>query len=48
MRYSKIKKIPYQGNSQRSLVLRQQYAQKMLRVLSDNKRIINIDETWLN
>ena len=41
-------KVPVQGNSERCLVLRQQYAMHMLPLLRDGKRIINIDESWLN
>ena len=48
LRYKKVKKIPFQGNSERSLVLRQQFAIKLLGILDAGKRILNIDETWLN
>lgn len=47
MRYKKIKKIPFQGNSGRCLVLRQLYAKQLLGILNEGKRVINIDETWL-
>jgi hypothetical protein len=47
MRYKKIKKIPFQGNSDRCLVLRQLYAKQLLGILNEGKRVINIDETWL-
>ena len=47
MRYRVIKKVEYQGNSERCLVLRMLYAKKMLALLSEGKRIINIDESWL-
>ena len=47
MRYRVLKKVEYQGNSERCLVTRMLYAQKMLELLGEGKRIINIDETWL-
>ena len=31
-----------------NMVIRQQYALKMLELLRERKRIINIDESWLN
>jgi len=37
-----------QANSERCLVLRQQYAISLLDLLKQGKRIINVDETWLN
>ena len=42
------KTVPIQVNLERSLVLRQQYALKMLPLLEANRRIINVDESWLN
>ena len=42
-----LKKVAYQGNSQRCLVTRMLYAKKMFSLLDEGKRIINIDETWL-
>ena len=47
MRYRMLKKTAYQGNSERCLVMRMLYAKKMLSLLDEDKRIINIDETWL-
>ena len=46
--FIKAKKFHPQTNSQRSLVLRQQYALEMLKLHEKRKRIINLDETWLN
>jgi len=48
MSYRTAKKVPKQGNSERCLVLRQQYALKMLPLLEAPKRIINVDESWIN
>ena len=46
--YRIAKKVPVQGNSERCLVLRQQYALKMLDLLAEGKRVLNVDESWLN
>ena len=46
--FIKAKKVQPRANSDRCRVLRQQYALKMLEVLSQGKRVINVDETWLN
>ena len=46
--YRMSRKVPVQDNSERCLVLRQQYAMRMLPLLKDGKRILNIDESWLN
>ena len=46
--YRMSRKVPVQGNSERCLVLRQQYAMEMIPLLQDGKRILNIDESWLN
>ena len=48
MGYRLAKTVPVQGNSERCLVLRQQYALKMLTLLESGRRIINVDESWLN
>ena len=46
--FLKSKKLHPLVNSERCLVLRQQYALKMLDLLKQGRRIVNIDETWLN
>jgi hypothetical protein len=48
MRYRKIREVAFQGNRERNLALRCMFAKKFLQVLSEGKRIINVDETWLN
>ena len=48
LRYAKVKKVVFQGNNPRSLVLRQRFAMKMLELLHSGKRILNIDETWIS
>ena len=46
--FVRAKKFYPQANSARCRVLRQQYALEMLELLEQGKRVINIDETWLN
>ena len=48
MGYRMVKTVTVQANSERCLVLRQQYAFRMLPLLESGRRIINIDESWLN
>lgn len=48
MSYRMAKKVPRQGNTERCLVLRQQYALTILPLLEQRRRVINVDETWLN
>ena len=47
MRYRKVLPVSIHGNSERNLVLRQQYALRLIRLLKDGKTILNVDETWL-
>ena len=48
LKYMKPKKMPPQSNSIKVLVQRQQFAIQMVRLMEMGKRIINLDETWLN
>ena len=48
MGYRLAKQVPMQSNSERCLVLRQQYSLRMLPLLDVGRRIINVDESWLN
>ena len=48
MGYRMARPVTIQANSERCLVLRQQYALKMLPLLESGRRIINVDESWLN
>lgn len=48
MRYKSVQKICYAGNSERSLALRCMCAKVLLQLLSAGKRLVNIDETWLD
>ena len=46
--YRRAKEVPIQSNTVRCLVMRQQYAFKMLELLFKGDRIINVDESWLS
>ena len=48
MGYRLAKTVPVQSNSERCLVLRQQYALTILPMLEKRRRVINVDESWLN
>ena len=48
MRFHKVKRVPFKGNAERSLVVRQQCAKKMLELLEQGFKIINVDESWIN
>ena len=48
LRYKMVKVVPKQGNSERSLYLRQQFAMKLLSLLKEGKRILNVDQTHIN
>ena len=46
--YRRVRLVSVQSNSVRCRVMRQQYALKMLELLGTNKRILNVDESWLS
>ena len=46
--FVKSKKLHPNANSAKVMIQRQQYALTMIRLLDQGKRIINIDQTWLN
>ncbi len=48
MGYRLARTVPIQSNSERCLVLRQQYSLTMLPLLQVGRRTINVDESWLN
>ena len=48
LRYRKARSVPVQANSERCLVMRQQYALKMFELHSQDQLILSLDETWLN
>ena len=47
MRYKKIKPITVNTNSEKNLVLRQQFAQNLIKLLQSGKRVLNVDQTWI-
>jgi len=47
-KYKRVKKIPYLGNTDRCLLLRQHYAKFIIAQLANGVRVINVDQTWLN
>ena len=47
MRYRKVKDVSLHANSQKNLVLRQQFALELIKVFQEGKIILNLDETWL-
>ena len=46
--YRKAKKVEPRTNTENSLVHRQKYAQTMLELLTKGKRIINVDESFID
>jgi len=48
LKYKLVKNISFQGNSERNLVLRQQFAIEMLKLLDSKKRVLNLDESTIN
>ena len=47
MSYRKITSIQIYANSNRNLICRQRFAMKLINLMFDGKRILNIDQTWL-
>ena len=47
MSFKKIKEVTKHSNSEKNLVLRQQFATKLIEIIQTKKRIINVDQTWL-
>ena len=48
LRYKQLLYGAPEANTQRCLVLRQQFAIKLLSLMSEGKRIYNIDESWID
>ena len=44
--FKRVKKVPLHANSLRNQHMRQQFSLKMLELLVEGKRILNVDETW--
>ena len=47
MRYRKIVTVSLKVNVPKNLILRQQFALKLIETMNSGKKIINVDETWL-
>ena len=47
MRYRRIQKVPLHLNSEKNMILRQQWAIKYLELI-DSKTFLNVDESWLS
>lgn len=45
--FRRVKRVVNAGNSERNLVLRSLYAQKMLQIYGQGKHVVNIDESWI-
>ena len=45
MKYRKIASVSRNGNTPKNLVLRQQFALKLIQLLESGKTVINVDET---
>ena len=48
MRHVRTKKVKRIDNSDRSLILRQQFAIKFFELLDQGYRVLNADETWIS
>ena len=48
LKYKQLKYGAPEANTERCLVLRQQFAIKLLLLMRDGKRIYNIDESWID
>ena len=47
MRYKRIKPVSLHVNSEKNLILRQQFALKLIDLFKCNKIVISVDKTWL-
>ena len=47
LKFRKVKKTAKQANSLRNLHMRQKFGIKMLNLLLEDKRVLNVDETWI-
>lgn len=46
--YRRLKRIEFHANSKNHIIARQKFAMQMIEFLKQGKRIINVDETWIN
>ena len=47
-KYKVVKRVPFQGNTLRNLVLRQKWGKFMIDLLSSDKKVLVIDQSWLS
>ena len=47
MKFKKIVPISIHGNSEKNLVLRQQFAKNLIQLLMSGKTLLNVDESWI-
>ena len=48
MKFKKVKQMSIHANSERNLVLRQQWTIEFLKLWTQDKVWLNVDESWLN
>ena len=48
MRFRKVKRTPFAGNTDKSLALRHLCAKQIIKLMEAGKRLVNIDESWLS
>jgi hypothetical protein len=48
MKWKQVKRIAYNANCTKSLVLRQQFAIAMIKLMQSKKRLCCLDESWIN
>ena len=47
MKFKKVVPISIHGNSEKNLVLRQQFAKNLIQLLMSGKTLLNVDESWI-
>lgn len=48
MRFRKIVKAPLHLNTNKNLILRQEWAKRFITLWSEGKTFLNVDESWLS
>ena len=48
MSYKRVQLVVFQGNSQRCILLRQLFAERLLHQLHKGTRFLNVDESWIS
>ena len=47
LRYKRVKRIAFKGNTDKNLYLRQRFGMRLIELLQAGKRVLGVDETWL-